>query len=67
MSTTVIFRPLAVAVARVDEISLGENLNQKMTVKRKDEIGAVNRSVERLRVSMVKTLTLHEVDDDDEY
>lgn len=57
----VIFRPLEVAVARVDEISLGENLNQKMTVKRKDEIGAVNRSVERLRVSMVKTLTLHDI------
>jgi HAMP domain-containing protein len=43
---------------RAEEISLGKNLGEKVALGRKDEIGALSKAVERLRISMEKLLKM---------
>jgi HAMP domain-containing protein len=57
-----VFRPVEKLTDRVEKLSLGESIEDPMAVDRHDEIGALSKAVERLRVSVVKLIGS---DDDD--
>jgi HAMP domain-containing protein len=48
--------PIVHLCDRAEEISVGKNLDEAIKANTQDEIGSLNRAVERLRVSMVRML-----------
>lgn len=51
-----IVTPIVNLSRRTDEISLGKDLERKVEITSKDEIGVLAQAIERLRVSLVKIL-----------
>lgn len=54
-----IVNPIVKLSKRTEEISLGENLDEKVTYDQNDEIGALAKAINRLRISMVKIFKMH--------
>jgi HAMP domain-containing protein len=53
-----IVTPIVELSKRTEEISLGENLEEKISYDQDDEIGALAKAINRLRISMVKMLRM---------
>jgi nitrogen fixation/metabolism regulation signal transduction histidine kinase len=53
-----IVTPIVELSKRTEEISLGENLEEKISYDKDDEIGALAKAINRLRISMVKMLKM---------
>ncbi len=54
--STYVIRPLTMLEARATEISMGKNLSEPISTSTNDEISSLARSVDRLRISVVKML-----------
>lgn len=48
--------PIVQLAERTESFSLGENLNEPISIKSKDEIGTLAHAIERLRISLSKLL-----------
>lgn len=53
-----VVRPVTMLEHRATEISLGNNLDESIATKTKDEIGSLARAVDRLRISVQKMLKM---------
>ncbi|PLX42960.1 MAG: hypothetical protein C0608_00670 [Deltaproteobacteria bacterium] len=53
-----VVKPIMVLSSRTEEISLGKNLTEPIEHKSKDEIGMLAQAINRLRISMVKILSM---------